>query len=134
MRNLRTKEGHVFHPELSYQVNGVIFEARKAVGMFGSEKQYCDIIEKLLKQAGLFYEREKVLPALLDGEKKGRHKVDFSIDGKILLEVKAKQMLTKNDYYQIKRYLAADNKELAILVNMRQYSVVPKRILRPKSS
>ncbi len=134
MRNLRTKAGHVLYPELSYRINGIIFETKKQVGIYGSESQYGDIIEKLLKTAGLSYEREKVLPIAVDGEKIGRHKADFVIDNKIILEIKAKNILTKNDYYQAKRYLVASGCKLAILVNMRQYTVMPKRILSGFSS
>lgn len=60
-------------------------------------------------------------------------KVDFLIEGKILLEIKTKRILGKEDYYQTKRYLAALNKKLAIVVNFRDKSIRPKRIINSLS-
>lgn len=123
----------IIYPELSYKLTGILFEARRLAGRFSNEKQYCDSIDNLLKKSGISFEREKFLPPSFDGEGK-RNKVDFLIDGKIILEVKAKPYITKQDYYQTQRYLSALNKKLAILVNMRRYYIVPKRILNSGAS
>jgi GxxExxY protein len=120
---------HILHPELSYEINGVLFKTRKDLGRFRNENQYSDAIEEELRARGIRYEREAVADPSFSGEKQGRNKIDFLIDGKIVLEVKAKSFLTKEDYYQTQRYLSALNLELAIIVNMRKYYVNPKRIL-----
>jgi GxxExxY protein len=128
MRNI-LKNDDIIYPELSYKINGILFKTRKDLGRFGNEKQYCDGIEKLLKDNGIGYEREKVLPPAFEGEHKGRNKVDFLIENKVVLEVKAKPFVTYQDYYQLRRYLKAFKKKLGILVNMRRYMIAPKRIL-----
>jgi len=87
------------------------------------------VTASLLKKNGINYEREKILSESFEGEQKGRNKVDFLIENKIILEVKAKPFITKEDYYQIRRYLDCLSKKLGILVNMRRYYVRPKRIL-----
>lgn len=122
----------VIHAELSYKVNGILIKVRKDLGQFCNEQQYCDAIEKELKAVGIVYEREKILPATFSGERAGRNKADFVIEGKILLEVKAKQFVTKEDYYQVQRYLTALNLKLGIIVNMRRYYIQPKRILNSR--
>ena len=123
----------VIYPELSYKINKVLFSTKKRLGQYKNEKQYCDDIEEGFKQEQILYEREKVLPASFLGEIKGRNKVDFWVDNKVVLEVKAKQFVTKEDYYQTRRYLDALNAKLGILVNMRSYYVNPKRILNSKA-
>lgn len=123
----------VILPELSFTINGLLFKVRKELGQFKTEQQYCDAIEVELKSSGLKYEREKILPPSFASEAKGRNKIDFLIEEKILLEVKGKQFVTKEDYYQVQRYLSALDLELGILVNMRRYYVQPKRILRSRS-
>lgn len=129
--NMRTviKPEKVIYPELSYKLNGVLFKVRKDLGQFCNERQYCDAIETELQRLGIAYEREKVLPASFQGEREGRNKIDFLIEDKIILEVKAKQFAGKEDYYQLKRYLEAFKLELGILVNMRRYYIQPKRVL-----
>lgn len=119
----------IIYPELSYQLNGILFAVHNGLGRFCNEKQYADAIEKYLSLHGVPYEREKVLPASFAGEQEGRSKVDFLIDGKIVLEVKAKRMFEKPDYYQTKRYLTAMERKLAILVNFRDKYLKPKRVL-----
>ncbi len=121
--------GKIIHGELSYKLNGILFKARKVVGLYGNERQYCDAIEQELKTQGVCYEREKVIKVSFMGENKGRNKVDFLVENKIILEVKAKSFISKEDYYQVRRYLAAQKLKLGILVNMRRYAINPKRIL-----
>jgi len=56
--------------------------------------------------------------------------VDFLIDDKIILEIKAEPLILKKDYYQAQRYLQALNKKLASLVNFRNRYLKPLRIIR----
>ncbi len=126
-------QNKVFYPELSYRVTGILFAVHNELGRFCNEKQYADGVEKHLQNDGLAYEREKVLPTSFDGEAAGRNKIDFLIEDAIVLELKAKRILTKEDYYQTKRYLVALTKKLGILANFQQKYLTPKRILNPAS-
>ncbi len=56
--------------------------------------------------------------------------VDFLIDEKIILEIKAKRIITKEDYFQTQRYLQALNIKLGLLVNFRSNYLKPVRIVR----
>ena len=93
------------------------------------QKEYGDFIENSFKNSDVKYEREKILPISFEGEKIGRNKVDFLIENTIILEIKAKRIIERNDYYQIKRYLSALNKKLGILVNFRDKYLHIKRVL-----
>jgi len=124
----------IIYPELSYKISGILFGVRKNLGRYKNEKQYSDAIEEELKKNNIDYEREKVLPESFDGEQKGRNKVDFLIENSIVLEIKAKPFITKEDYFQVRRYLDSLNKKLGILSNMRQYYINPKRVLNSNIS
>ncbi|MBI2122223.1 MAG: GxxExxY protein [Candidatus Sungbacteria bacterium] len=117
------------YAELSYKVGGILFAVHNENGRYRNEQQYCDAIENYLKLYKIKYEREKVLPISFIGEHAGRNKVDFLIEGKIILEIKAKRMLEKHDYYQLKRYLVALNKKLGLLINFRDKFLHSKRVL-----
>ncbi len=121
--------GKIIYPELSYKINGILFKTHNTLGKNCSEGQYSDFVENLLIESKLRYEREKILPPIFEGEKIGRNKVDFLIDNKIILELKSKKIILKDDYYQVKRYLAVFNKKLGIIVNFRSSYIYPKRIL-----
>lgn len=119
----------LIYPDLSYEITGVLFKTQNDLGRFCNEKQYADRLEEEFKARGIKYEREKILPPSFQGELPGRNKVDFIVENKIILETKAKRILTKEDYYQVSRYLKTFNKKLGLLVNFRSKYIEPKRIL-----
>jgi len=47
------------------------------------------------------------------------------------LEIKAKTIIEKSDYYQIMRYLKILNKKLGLLVNFRNRYLRVKRVINP---
>lgn len=124
----------IIYPEISYKINGILFSAHNELGQFCNEKQYGDLIESYFKKFDLKYEREKILPPSFENELEGRNRTDFLVEDKILIEIKAKRFLTREDYYQVKRYLTALNKKLGILVNFRRKYITPKRILNSSAA
>ncbi len=118
--------------ELSYQINGVLFKAHNALGRFCREKQYGDAIEGLLKEANIQYVREKALP-LPEIDNQFTNRVDFVINSVILIDLKAKSIVTKEDYYQMNRYLEASGCKLGLIVNFRNKYLKPIRVIRSHS-
>ena len=99
------------------------------MGRYGREKQYGDLLVTLLISAGLSFEREKAIS--VDGvANEQTNKADFVIEGKVLLELKAKDIITKEDYYQTQRYLQAGGYKLGLLVNFRNRYLHPVRVVR----
>ncbi|MBU0619989.1 GxxExxY protein [Patescibacteria group bacterium] len=119
----------VVHKKLSYKIVGLLFENHKTLGRYKNEKQYADHFEQLLNRENIKYVREYRFEDSQYGQNKIRCICDFIIDDKIILEFKAKNFITTEDYYQVKRYLTTLNLQLGILVNFRQNRIVPKRIL-----
>jgi len=119
----------IVYPELSYKIGGILFDVQNNLGRFCNERQYGDAIEKLLKDNNLIYEREKELPKLFDGEQDRRNIADFLVENKILLELKAKRIIGREEYYQVRRYLNSLNLKLGLLVNFRDKYLKPRRIL-----
>lgn len=115
--------GRVIYPELSYTITGICFDVHNKKGRFLREKQYGDGIEHKLKGMALPYKRENTL--VTDG-----NIPDFTIDNKIVLEIKAKRLLEKQDFYQLQRYLQSSNLKLGLLVNFRNRYLKPVRIVR----
>jgi len=129
MRN----EEKILYKELSYKVNGILFKVRKLLGRYKNEKQYCDAIEEELKREKIKYEREKILENPVKGST-FRSKLDFIIEDTIVLEVKAKTFITNEDYFQVRRYLSDLHLRLGIIANMRQYNVLPKRVINSEKT
>lgn len=121
----------LIYEDLTYKINGILFSVHNERGRYCNEKQYADAIEQKLKEVGFNYEREKRLSSSFKGEPEGRNIVDFLIEDKVVVEIKAKRSIGKDDYYQAQRYLRALGKKLALLVNFRNKNLRIKRILNP---
>ncbi len=118
--NTNTK---LIYPDLSYQVTGICFEVHNEVDRFGRERQYGDLIEKKLAERNISYIREfRIGPT--------GNTVDFFIDQKLFLEIKAKRLILKEDFYQAQRYLQEAGIPLALLINFRNRYLKPIRIVK----
>lgn len=113
----------VIHPELSYVSVGICFEVHNELGRFARERQYCDAIESKLKASAIPYVREYRM------ENTG-NLVDFLVDNKIVLEVKAKRLILKENFYQLQRYLQFSKMKLGMIINFRNRYIKPIRIIR----
>ena len=113
----------LLYKDLTYKLNGLAIEVRKEIGRFAKEKQYCDLFEIKLKENGIVYKREQTV-----GDTGNR--LDFIVEDKIVVEIKAKTFVIKEDYFQVQRYLHILNLELGIIYNFREQFVKPHRILR----
>lgn len=125
-------EEKVVYPKLSFKIVGILFEVQNELGRYCNEKQYSDLIEEKFKKINIRYEREKTLDKYFPAEKPGRHRIDFLVDDKIILEIKAKSVIARDDYYQTRRYLEVSNKKLGLIVNFHSPYLRPKRVLNPK--
>ncbi len=113
----------VIYPKLSYVITGILFEAQNELGNFSREKQYGDLIETKLKEKGILYKRE--LPISNTG-----NILDFVIEDKIVIELKAAKSLTRENYRQIQNYLQSTGYKLGMLVNFRSKYLKPERVIR----
>lgn len=113
----------ILYPELSYDIFGILFEVHNNIGRYAKEIQYSNLLEKILLANKINYKRELTI-----GDSQNR--IDFIIEDKIIIEIKAKRILLGKDYTQLQRYLQESTIQLGILVNFRQRYLTPKRIIR----
>ncbi|MEK7200791.1 MAG: GxxExxY protein [Patescibacteria group bacterium] len=122
-KNNKPVSKKVIYPELSYSVNGILFEVKKELGQYAREKQYGDLIEKKLKENNISYNREIAVGNT-------GNIIDFLIDNKIVLELKATRFIVGDNYRQIQNYLQHAKIKLGLLANFREKFMKPVRIIR----
>ena len=123
------KKSELIYPQLSYKIYGLCYKVHNQLGRFRNEKQYADAFEQLLKENDIAYKREDPIPLSFRGEKPRRNIPDFVIEDKVVVDFKIKRIVTKEDYYQMIRYLQSYNKRLGLIINFRQNYLTPKRVL-----
>lgn len=122
----------LLHRALSYRITGLCFRAHNELGRFARERQYADKLEELLESEHIRYSREAEISRTINGGSPDGNRTDFIIDETIIIELKAKKYITKEDYYQTQRYLHAAGLELGLIVNFRDVYLKPKRVLNTK--
>ena len=111
MKGQIKQDVEILYPELSYKLNGIFFGVHRELGRFCKEKQYADKLEQKLNEAGINCKREM---RIIKEEGFTGNIIDFVIDDCIIIDLKAKKFVTKDDFYQMKRYLISLNKKLGL--------------------
>ena len=122
---------NIVEKELSYKIMGILFEIHNKLGGEYHEKYYQRAIVQALKRKKIPFKEQISVDLKFDGEKIGKYILDFLIEEKIILEIKAVSQLKPIYFRQVRAYLKAHQLELGILVNFHGDRLTYKRILYP---
>jgi len=127
--NVANDAHELVHRELSYQLTGIFYSIHNGLGRNLLEKQYADAFEAELGKHRIPYEREARVSVRYQDMRLPAGVVDFIVENKIAVDIKAKKFITKEDYQQMLRYLKAKQFRLGLIVNFRSSYLKPKRVL-----
>lgn len=106
------------HPELSYQVRGVLIDVYNALGPMLKEEYYRDAIIIGVERRGIACVPEKRFEVYYGDERVGLYYVDVWIEGgKLLLEIKVALAIEPIHKAQAISYLKVTDADLAIVAN-----------------
>lgn len=115
---MATKERvSLLYPEITYQIRGACFEVWKEFGGAFKEKVVERALMLTLKKRGLEVKTQKHIPIIFDGVKMGEYTPDMIVNGCILVELKSKPYITKEDERQFWLYLKGSEYKLGLLIN-----------------
>lgn len=86
-----------------------------------------------LNLQGINHVREMEMPLSYKGISIGKRRVDFFIEDKIMLEIKAVKELEDVHLAQAINYLEAYHMEIGLLINFGNTRLQFKRVMKPKS-
>lgn len=113
----------------SYKIRGACFEVWKNFGGAFKEKIIDKALTKSLQKRGLTLENQKRIDIYFEDEKMGTYVPDKIINDCILLELKSKQFITKQDIDQFWKYLKGSEYKLGFLINFGPNELTIKRIV-----
>jgi len=102
----------------------------KELGPGFLEGMYEEALAIELAAAGINFERQKLLPVLYHEHLIGEHRLDFLVERKVILELKAITALEDIHFAIVRSYLKAANLNDALLLNFATARLTVKRVGR----
>jgi len=131
MKNESTRitNTNILHSELSYQIQGTIFDVVNNYGKGLKESIYQKALAEALSKKGLsFKEQQRInIYSLETGKVLGTYIPDFVVNDKVIIEIKATNFTTRQDVNQQQSYLKASKYEVGYLVNFNTPKLFMKR-------
>jgi GxxExxY protein len=120
--------------ELTGKIIGCALEVHKILGNGFQEVIYQRALAIEMKQQGLEFSREHEMEIFYKNEYVGTRRVDFFVEEKIMVEIKAIIQLEDVHLAQAINYLEAYGMKIGLLINFGSRSLQFKRVMKPKKS
>ncbi|MFH1674833.1 MAG: GxxExxY protein [Pseudomonadota bacterium] len=115
--------------ELTYRINGAIFEVSRELGIGFLEKVYEKALLIELISRGLKCENQVPITVKYKGINVGEYYADIVVENQIILELKAVDSLQKVHEAQLLNYLKATGYKIGLLVNFTHPKAEIKRFV-----
>ena len=116
------------YEELTRKIIGCAMEVHKRLGNGFQEVIYQRALQIEMRLANLDFAREMEMSIFYREEEIGTRRVDFFVEGKIMVELKAQIKLEDVHLAQAMNYLEAYKMEIGLLINFGAKSLEFKRV------
>jgi GxxExxY protein len=120
------------YKEITEKIIGAAMKVHAALGNGFQEVIYQRALEIEMEESGLKFARELSMPVYYKSRQIGERRVDFFVEEKIMVEIKAIIQLENVHLAQAKNYLEAYNVQVSLLLNFGSISLQFKRIENQK--
>jgi GxxExxY protein len=122
------------HSYLTGKIIGCAMEVHKILGNGFQEVIYQRALAKEMNLQCLTFSREHEMQIFYKGDEIGTRRVDFFVEEKIMVELKAVIQLEDVHLAQAINYLEAYNMEIGLLINFVNRSLQFKRVMKPNNN
>jgi GxxExxY protein len=116
---------------LTQKIIGCAMNVHNQIGAGFQEVIYQRALAKEFEKGGLSFKRELEIPIYYDKQEIGKRRVDFYVEEKIMVEIKAVARLENTHLAQAINYLEAYNMEVGLLINFGASSLQFNRLKNP---
>ncbi len=103
--------------EIIKKIKGFAIEVYKILGAGYNECVYEEALALEMRKAKIDYDIELNTEIMYKGEKVGIHKLDFIVERKLVIELKAAASISKGNISQTKSYLKTLGLKKGLLIN-----------------
>lgn len=118
----------MIHEDLTHKIIGACMEVHATIGQGFKEVIYQRALAIELESLGLGYEREREVSVYYRSKVIGKCRVDFLVEGCVMVELKALKALEDGHIAQAKNYLETFKMKIGLLINFGSQSLEFKRI------
>ena len=120
-------ESNLIYEKETYAIRGAIYEVYKTLGNGFLEEVYQNALEEEFALRGISFAAKKVLRVFYKNRDCGVYQPDFLCFDRIVVEIKAVEVLHEKHSAQLMNYLKATGCKLGLLVNFCAYPKVDIR-------
>ena len=124
-----SKESYKYS-DITGKVIGCAMEVHRYLGNGFQEVIYQRALALEMQQQGLSFSREHEMQIQYKGVDIGTRRVDFFVEGKVMVEIKAVIQLEDVHLAQAINYLEASGSEIGLLINFGSRSLQFKRVMK----
>ena len=130
--NLETRKpgNDLGNRQLTERIIAAAIRVHKELGPGFLETMYEEALAIELTEAGLRFERQKLLPVLYREHLIGEHRLDLLVEGQVIIELKAITELANIHYAIVRSYLKAAGLKDALILNFAGTRLAVKRVGR----
>jgi GxxExxY protein len=115
--------------DVTYAINGAVFEVNRVLGPGFLEKVYENALLIELKRKGLKAGSQTPIKVFYKGNAVGEYIVDILVEGKVIVELKTVEKLEKAHEAQLLNYPKATGIHVGLLVNFKHPKAEVKRMV-----
>ena len=120
------------YADLTGMIIGWAMKVHNNLGNGFQEVIYQRCLALEMEKQGLQFQREMEMPVYYEGFEVGQRRVDFLVEGKIMVELKAITELEKVHIAQALNYLEAYQLEIGLLINFGGTRLTFKRLIKER--
>jgi GxxExxY protein len=119
----------LMHEELSYQIIGCAQKVHGVLGPGFPESVYQRALSREFAYSQIPFQAQQSFEVSYEGLSCGQFRVDFFVDERIIVELKAVDNFCKQHEAQVLAYLKATNCHIGLLFNFGDISLKQKRLI-----
>lgn len=117
------------HSEITEKIIGEAYKVFNVLGSGFLEKVYARALCKKLRDVGFSIDEEYPIKVIFENEIIGDCFADIIVDNKVIVEIKAIEILSKVHEVQLVNYLKATDIEVGLLINFGDQIEIKRKVL-----